>query len=249
VADWLERTLLPTVVVVLVLLVVLWPTSRSGTRLLQTWGIPYPQPEQVAEAVRYLRQRRVLYLVLVLVFPPLAAFLLRDDADLPGLGIFVPLVVAMLVAELVATLRPVSGVRVATLAPRGWRDLVPRWAVVATAVLVAVALCAVVLGPGSARERWVAVGYVVVCLIVVALLVHLAVRRPVVADEAVDAALRMRTARVAVGVGFGWLGAAVLLAVRRPDVEWEIAGPLVQLAAVLAWIWLANPTRPTLARR
>jgi hypothetical protein len=308
-ADRLTRTVLPAALVAGLLLLLLWPTPRSGSRLLRTWGVPHPHPDQVAEAVRYLRQRRILYVVLFLVVPPLAGLVLRDDADLPGLGVLVPLLVAMLVAELLATLRPVSGVRVASLDPRSRRDLVPRWSLVAMAVLVAVTAAWSVLGlvaqlwadryaaalppdgvpqpptgwtseysPEYRAEMttstsWLALGYAAAALVLVAVLVRLAVRRPAVADAAVDAALRTRTARVAVGIGLGWLGGAVLVAVGRVgflrtmaedrppralpappgwltarfDAVGDVVGPVALLAGVLAWIWVATPTGRSLA--
>lgn len=264
-AHWLETSVLPAAIAAALLLLVLWPTEHSGRRLLQTWGIAQPNPGQVGEAVRYLRQRRFLYVILFLVFPSVAGLGRPDTDQLPGIGIFVPLLAAMLVAEFLATLRPVSGVRVASLDRRSWRDLVPRWAVrtlAAIAVLtVVLAVAGIVAGPGPA---WLALGYVAACLLFVSGLVALAVRRPSVADEAVDAALRTRTARVAVGIGFGWLGTALTVAtghlrslaivgpepVLRP--AWiadaaDIAGFVVAGGAIVCWLWVAVPSRRSLA--
>lgn len=261
---WVTNSLVPAVITAAVLLLVLWPTQRSGRRLLQTWGVPFPQPEQVASAVRYLWQRRVLYVVAFLVVPPLAGLVWRDDTQPPGVGLFVPLLVAMLVAESVATLRPISGVRVASLDRRTWRDLVPRWAIVVGAALVGLTVVAAGVGVALGASVLVSLAHVVVCLAVVGLLVRLAVRRPSVDDEAVDAALRTRTARVAVGIGFGWLGAATVTATEAiylrevappreagltDDVAMacQLAGVFVLLAAILCWVWVANPTRRALA--
>jgi len=47
--------------VFLLLLVVLWPTDVNGRRLLKKWGVAEPSDEQVAEGVRYLKRRRLLY--------------------------------------------------------------------------------------------------------------------------------------------------------------------------------------------
>ncbi len=261
---WLATSVLPAALVAGVLLLVLWPTGHSGRRLLQTWGIPAPGAAQIQAAIRYLRQRRVLYVVLFLVFPSLAGLVDPDSDRLPGIGIFVPLLVAMLVAELIATLRPVSGVRTASLDRRGWRDLVPRWAVTTTAGAafagVVLAVAGIVAGPGTA---WLALGYVVACLAFVSALVALAVRRPSVSDEAVDAALRTRTARVAVGIGFGWLGTALTvatghlrsLAVSRPGHDepghlvdvLDVANLVVVAGVIVCWLWVAVPSRRSLA--
>jgi hypothetical protein len=261
VVHWLQTYVLPAVLATLVLLLVLWPTERSGRRLLVTWGVPEPRPGQVVEAVRYLRQRRLLYLVFFLLFPSLAGL-----TDLPGIGIYVPLLVAMLVGELVATLRPVSGVRSASLDRRSWRDLVPRWAVLVTVGgAVSTVVAGVLAGPGDA---WIALVYVGASLLFVGVVVGLAVRRPAVEDAVVDAALRTRTARVAVGIGFGWLGTALVVAVEHlrlltvagsesaPRPAWltddlrdvlDVAEFVVFAVAVVCWLWVTTPSRRSLA--
>jgi hypothetical protein len=270
VADWLEHSALPAAIAAAVLLLVLWPTTHSGRRLLRTWGIPDPRPDQVGEAVRYLRRRRLLYVVVFLVLPSLTGLVIRSDT--PGVGLFVPLLAAMLVAELIATLRPVGGVRVASLAPRGWRDLVPPWAVRTMAAMAVVAAALAVLGctrerplPGAQPTSSFALGYLVVCLVVVGLLVHLAVRRPAVADEEVDAALRTRTARVAVGIGFGWVGTAVNIAAQRVNAlevvgrmrsepggladAMQVTGLVALVLGIVCWLWVAIPGGRSLTRR
>jgi hypothetical protein len=277
---WFSNYVLPVLIAIGVMLLVLWPTERSGHRLLRNWGVPHPRPDQVRSAVRYLWQRRILYIVFFLGLPPLAGLVLRDKSDLPGFTIVVPLLVAMLIAELLATLRPVGGVRVASLDPRGWRDLVPRWSVVAMAVLVVITVAwsvaglvaqpwadryAAALPPNGEPQpptdwridytddyraqmttstSWFALGYAAAALLMTVLLVRLAVRRPSVDDAAVDAALRTRTARVGVGIGLGWLGAAVAVAGQDSS---NYTGLIAQIGAILCWIWVANPTRRSLA--
>lgn len=304
---WLTRTLLPALIAAAVLLLVLWPTSRSGHRLLRTWGVPDPSQDQTAAAVGYLWRRRILYVVLFVVVPPLAGLVWREDGGVPAGNIFVPLLAAMLIAELVAAVRPPSGVRIASLVPRSWRDLVPRWAVAVAGLLTVVAVALAVLGLAaqpwadryaaalppndtpqpptdwqvnvSAEHRaemvtstsWFALGNLVVCLATTALLVLLAVRRPAHADEAVDIALRTRSARVGVAIGLGWLGAVVQLTTQRIDflgaldiadlpgmpeqpgwltdelgVVTDVVGPVALFGAILCWVWLANPTRRSL---
>lgn len=251
--DWLEHVLLPGAVALGVILLVLWPTTHSGTRLLKTWGIPEPTDDQVTTAVRYLRQRRLLLAVLWVFAPWLLRFV-TVDTDLPGLQIFVPLLVAMVIAELIATLRPVSGVRVAFLDRRDWRDLVPRWAILATAAAAALAVGLAVAGlfvapgpGGSAGKPWQALGYAVGHPVLVIPLIALAVRRPAVPDQAVDAALRARTARVAVGIGFGWLSASILASSNHLRLDY--AGPLALAGGIVCWLWVATPSRRSLVRR
>jgi hypothetical protein len=243
---WLETTVLPAVLMAALLLLLLWPTRRGGRRLLRTWGIPEPRDDQVGVAVRYLWQRRLLYVVLIVALPSLAG--LADG--LPGAGIVVSLLVAMLVAELVATLRPVSGIRSASLDRRTWRDLVPRWAVrTFAAALLVTAVAAAVSG------TWLALAHVAACPVAVGGLVALAVRRPSAADEAVDAALRTRTARVAVGIGLGWTGFAFTGVTDRFRVH--VTGRLldavdittfaVVVMSIVCWLWVAMPSRRSLA--
>ena len=298
--QWLSNTLLPAVLVAVVFLLVLWPTRHSGVRVLKNWGVGSPTEEQAREAVRYLRHRRILYVVLIIVLPPAAGLVLPDGDNAPA-NLFIPLLVAMLVAELVATLRPVSGVRVASLDPRTWRDLLPRWATAVAAGLTVFAVAMAGLGlaaqpwaqryvdalppndddlfidPGYRAEMagrgvsWLTLGSVALCLAVVATLVHLAVRRPSSADGVVDAALRTRTARVAVAIGFGWLGALVNDAQQRlsflgnmgqglpatpPRPGWltqnlvdvtSIVALVTLVLAIVCWMWLAMPSRRSLA--
>ncbi len=272
-ATLLRNTLVSSLIAAAVLLLVLWPTRNSGARLLRTWGIPVPTAPQVAEAVGYLRRRRVLAVALFVAVPQ-ATRLWWPDAPSTGTSadILVPLLAAMVIAELVAVLRPARGPRTASLNPRSWRDLVPRWAVAVTAVLTALAVGTAVAGllasgPGGATAApagWPVLTSTAACLAVVLALVHLAVRRPAVADPAVDRALRTRTARVGVAIGFGWLAASVtagaqglgritLLGDDRPagpavHQVLEIAAFVVFVAAVACWMWLAMPGRRSLAR-
>jgi hypothetical protein len=299
---WFSNTFLPTAIAIAVMLLVLWPTRQSGTRLLRNWGVPEPIEGQVAEAVRYLWQRRLLMVVLFVVMPTLADLVMPAAADGTAIGVFVPLLAAMLIAELIATLRPVSGVRFASLDARRWQDLVPRWGVVAFAVpaVLAVALSGLALAgqtwadayaaalPPNDDQWWVSADYraemtndtgwftlggAALCLVVVAVLVHLAVRRPAVPDAAVDVALRTRTARVAVAVGIGWLGVVANAAAQRvaflTDMNMSNGQPLperpgwltpglgdvmhgvaliVLAMAIGCWMWLALPSRRALAR-
>jgi hypothetical protein len=287
---WVSNTLVPSLIAAAVLVLILWPTRHSGRRLLQRWGVAEPTEPQSAEAVRYLRQRRILYAVLFLVAPAVAVLIWPpvDRNETPG-NILVPLLAAMLIAELVATLRPVSGVRVASLDRRTWRAVVPRWAVAVTVLLVAWAGTLVALGFAAQpwAERYAAadpeaeartllldptglrtLGGLAICLAVVGVIVFLAVRRPSVADEDVDFALRTRTARVAVGIGFLWLaglvndaqsrlvflqnaGVGVHRSLPQPP-GWlgenlqqtvEITGFATLVGALVCWLWLAVPTR------
>jgi hypothetical protein len=277
------------------MLLVLWPTRHSGKRMLQRWGIADPTEEQKVLAVRYLRQRRILF-VLLFVVSAMAELVWSARADKGfSFGIFVPLLAAMLLAELIATLRPAGGgVRVASLDRRTWRDLVPTWAVVLSAVLVAATLTVLTLVvlSGSWAEQYVAdvpraenrgvlehanawstLGWLVGYVALLAVLVFLAVRRPSVSDAQVDAALRTRTARVAVGIGFlllgglfdearGRLGSLQIMASGAHEVGapppgfltedvrqvLEVAGFVAAVVAFGCWLTLAVPNRKTPVR-
>jgi hypothetical protein len=272
----------------LALLVVLWPTLPGAKRILKRWGVPDPDDAQGRLAVKYLRDRRLLY-------PPL--FLLAPLAFPEGWGaeFFVPLVVALLGAEAIAAFRRVRGPRVARLTPRRSRDLVQRWAV---GLMVALGLVAMVMGVASlVAQQWadrivesippggswrtpegavttmtdytrsqieqpvwliVLIG-VVLGLGMVLGLVQLALHRTSVPDPQVDAALRTRSARVAVGIGIAWMASSVMLANSRltflrslhgpePAPAWleytspmDFFGFLMLFIGAAGWYWVANP--------
>jgi hypothetical protein len=309
--EWLKFTAAPALLGAVVLLAFLWPTRESGRRLLQRWGIASPVAPQITEAVRYLRQRRILTVLLLTVVPALLLLFAPDHhssgdvrTPLAGSMLIAQLSAAMLIAELIATLRPVSGIRVASLDQRSWRDLVPSWALVVTAVLtvLAIGLAALelaiqpwvnrygaALAENGSRDSgsepdvravldfdgWFDVLGVAICLVAVAAVVLLAVRRPSVSDPAVDTALRIRSGRVAVALGFGWLASLVYGAQSSLDSlgiaslegrddpslpqppGWftdgmldglEIFASVVVVAALGCWILLAAPSRRSLAR-
>jgi hypothetical protein len=287
------------------LLVVLWPTMPAGRRFLQRWGAPDPDERQGAQAAKYLRDRRLLYPLLFLLAPaataPAARTLGVPYLDSGPVRYLAPLIVALLLAETVAALRPVRGPRIATLARRRWRDLVPRWAIGTLLTLGVVAVLLAVAGlfaqPWANRimasippdgvwrsadgatlnvseqyraeiDRpvcWIAITGVALGLVVVLGVVRLAVRRGSVADPQVDAALRTRSARVAVGIGIAWMASMVLVANNRlgflrgirmpvpgfpPAPGWlehtsatDFLGLLVLFIAAAGWIWVANPPR------
>lgn len=285
----LDNVVASALLAAVVLLLVLWPTRRGARRMLERWGVGDPTGAQIVEALGYLWVRRAAFVVLAVTLPPLIALIWPAGDDHGGLptGILLPLLAAMLIGELVASLRPVRGVRVATLVPRTWRALLPGWAVGVTLALAVLAV--VVAVPGLVAAPWarryansskvddpdlraallsapglLLLASVVVCLAALILLVFVAVRRNASADELLDGALRTRTARVGVALGFGWLGGLVVdggawlerLAALDGDVPGRPAwlGPGVGVLAgvvewvtivgvLAAWIWLAAPSR------
>ena len=139
-ATHLVVLLVTAVVFAGVLLLVLWPTVRSGARMLRNWGVAEPTSEQAQVARKYLLQRRLLYVLFIILAGPASglAVLAIGRADFPYVGWFL---VALLLAELIAMLRPVRGeVRVATLERRGIVDVLPIWMIVVHLVTVAAAV-------------------------------------------------------------------------------------------------------------
>jgi hypothetical protein len=252
---WIDQAIGIAVIVGLfglLILVPLWPGPKHGRRLLTQWGVHEPTETEVATAVRYLKRRRFwypwLYVALSVAFTST-----RDTGGNSLPGVLVVLLLGALVAEVLA-LRPRRAARrVAELNRRRATDLVPAWALVLHAL---VAVSAVVISVAAlAGARWgrswfadadprlprvvlvVAIGSV----LVVWLIVWLALRRPTEPELRVDAALRRRSARVAVGLGIGAVGS--VLAARS-----GLPAYLVLVGSVVAWMAVASPRANTPVR-
>jgi hypothetical protein len=208
----------------LALMLVFWPTAGAARRVLRRWGdIAEPTADQVAVVVRYLRERRLLT-VLLLVLARLSALTARavpvvlgSTDDLGAYHLLGSLLVAWLIAEVVATLRPRRGsVRSASLVRRRWS--LPTWAVVLHLGLAGIAVVLAILA-----QPWVGGWYLILLVLLTLLVVYgiarLAVLRPAGADDEVDAVLRTRSARVAVGVGILLAGMFIAAAGTRFNVE------------------------------
>jgi hypothetical protein len=199
--NWVELVSMGFVGVML--LIALWPTDKTAAKVLRKWHVPDPTPEQVAESKVYLKRRRLLYPWLFIAITYGGNRVFPDEDYLVG-EVMVTVLSGMLLAELIAALRPTKGVRrEAVLVPRRVLDLVPPWGLVvfgvcAAGVLVLLALSQPVPVPGL-------IG-MVLSVVVVAGALALAVRRPTSGDEAVDAAFRLRSARVALGLGVALTG-------------------------------------------
>ncbi|WP_406642228.1 hypothetical protein [Amycolatopsis sp. WGS_07] len=213
----------------LIILIVLWPGEKQGARLLVKWGVRNPAADQVPVAVRYLRRRRFWYPWLFLGLP-----LIPGAADLVGERnanslVFVVLL-GGLAAEILAQRPSREPRREAVLAPRGVLDFAPLWTIIVSglATLAAVVHLAVVRqwGPLAVTVGAAAVSWIIVLL---------AVRRPAAGDPEVDLALRVRSARVALGLGTGT--AATL--------GWTTAGSLATflpfIATVAAFLAIVGP--------
>lgn len=220
-----------------VLLLLLWPRKHSGQRLLRNWGVAAPTDEQCALARRYLLVRRVLYVVCVVLAGPVAGAWPPPSRPFAYVGCFLA---ALLLAELIAMVRPVHGAtRVATLHRRGVRDLLPTWMIAVYGVAVALAVAGVSLMPPKGGGLWLLLPAVAGSAVAVAAVVWLAVARPAIGDPAVDAALRQRSARVAAGLGtvFAATVLAVALGTRAPAL-----GVLAQVLGLAGWGLMVSVT-------
>lgn len=214
----------------LAILVVLWPGPRQGARLLRHWRVDRPEESDIAEAVRYLRRRRLWYPWLFLFLPLLAEGVGVARSDRTSTWTFLSTVLlGSLLAEVLAQRPAPRERRTAVLAERRVTDLVPRWAV---------ALHWLAAAAGAARlalvGQWASFGTLVGAALVAWSIVVLAVRRPPSGSAEVDTALRTRSARVSIGLG---LAAVAVLA--APHAGW--ASWVVWSAGALAFIWIANP--------
>lgn len=203
-------------VVGLVLLMALWPVPSTGRRLLEKWKVAEPSPEQVAEGVRYLKRRRLLYPWLYVA----AGFMtgkFQGSLD----GIVITVLIGTLLAELIALRPPRDPLRQATLVPRSL--FVIASPVVAATYLAGVITSVVLVLLWRGTVELVAV---LVSALVVAVVTWAAVVRPASGDPDVDSALRTRSIHVSMGLGI--------------SVALGLAGGFAALAGILFWVAMAN---------
>jgi hypothetical protein len=216
----------------LLILLLLWPGHRQGVRLLRRWGMTEPSGEDVADAVRYLRRRRLWYPWLFLAIPAVgAAGFTTDGSDNTAWGLVGTVLFGSLLAEILAQ-RPSRGPqRSASLTQRGILDFVPLWALIVFGIAtVAAVLRLAMLG------QWLMLAVALVTTALAWLIVLLAVRRPSAGRPEVDHALRTRSARVAVGLG---IAAPASLAGEVTNT----AGALFLVLSVVAFLAIAQPDR------
>lgn len=245
-----------TAAIGLVVLYLTWPGDRAGAKLLARWGAEDPTPSEVASAVTYLKRRRLWYPVVLIAFSVLAPWTVARGVRPDGTSqVLAVLLGGALLAELCAQRPQRNGLRAALLVPRRLTDLVSWWSIGLAVVLLAfdIAHAALVLaghvGPhtpadagGSALTTAVAV------TAAGAATCWLAVRRPVAGETRIDQALRVRSARVGLGLTIGALG---LVSSAFGDDSLQFAGFLLALVGLAGWYhtarWSRLP-RPTTAR-
>ncbi|SFW91567.1 hypothetical protein [Amycolatopsis australiensis] len=203
----------------LAILIVLWPGEKHGKRLLRRWGVPDPDPAEVALAVRYLKRRRLWYPWLFLAIPPLL--------DRTAGSLFTTLMLGGLIAELLAQ-RPSRGPRrEAVLSRRTLTGLVPAWALGMSVLAAAGSIVNL-----ARTDRWTSLAVSAGAFVVAWAIALLAVRRPAAGDRA-DLALRCRSARVAIGLGIATCAAAGG-PVQSFGALLTVVGALVVFSAVVA---------------
>ena len=225
------------------LLAVIWPGRRQGLRVLTRWGVDDPGRTEVTDAVRYLKRRRLWCPWMFIAGSALVSSRGDTGAWAATQTLLSALVLGALVAEVVAQ-RPSRGLRrAAALAHRRIGDLVSVWSFAAAAILVVAVVG--VSGLAMAGVEWarrlqpdpgpVLVGALAVSAIGAGI-VWLTVRRPAVGEPRADNALRLRSARVGVGLTMATLG--ILFSVGGSTTGQFVAG-----AGVLCWIATVNPPR------
>jgi hypothetical protein len=238
------------VLVGLMIYAILSPTRRSAARLLRRWGVADPTEAERAQALTYLRRRRIWYPWLFLGLPTVLTGSGLLPADQDGLwDIPAVLLVGALLAEMFAQRRGPTPVRTAIPVHRGLTDIVPGWALVLHAVAALGALLLLggaLAGVGwardwypawSARILWLALAATVLTVLVVWLVVGLALRRPPVAELRIDPLLRARSVRVPVGLSIATLCGLV------SGGQSSFLGLIIVVIGVVLWSAVASPAR------
>lgn len=173
-----------------VLLYLLWPGPKQGRKVLRRWGIAQPSDADVAEAVRYLKRRRVWYPGLFFLLPFLAeAAGMTEEAASGTWSLVWTLLIGGLLGELFGLRPERSSRKTVMLARRRLIDLVPVLALAALGFAVAGGVVETVLG-----RQWAELVVVVACALAAVAILVVTLLRPVAGNPVVDRALRVRSA-------------------------------------------------------
>ncbi|HJP79244.1 MAG TPA: hypothetical protein VJ914_33535 [Pseudonocardiaceae bacterium] len=239
----------------LLVLTILWPTKGSAKRLLRRWLVSDPTDAELAEALTYLRRRRLWYPWLLIGLPMVVDYtgLLSENRD-DSWSFPAVLLIGGLLAELFAQRRGRRPVRAAIPVRRGLTDIVPGWALIlhtVTALGAFVLLGCALAGVGWARHwypnwstrlLWIALIAAALVVLVVWAVVGLALRRPAIAELRIDPVLRTRSARVPVGLGIATLCALI------GGGQSDFRGGIIIVAGLFLWSAIASPVRRRRAR-
>jgi hypothetical protein len=196
-----------------VLLLALWPVRSRAAGLLRRWGVGDPTELETDEALRYLRRRRLCYPGLYLAISLGASLVAPEPAPLPALVLAV-LLAGGLIADVIGWQPGTAATSADTSAPRQpargqpARALIPWWSFTLASVLFgAVELLG---GAGLLGHRWalavipspgLALGLGSAAVLASAATIWLAAHRPTRGSARAHEALRLRSARVGLGLG------------------------------------------------
>jgi hypothetical protein len=220
--DAVGSVLLPTLAGI-ALMYAMWPNDRRGRKLLVRWGIASPGEHEIQESVRYLRWRWLSYpwLFVLLLVGSRAMGRPYDEGGLAFIGTFLA---GGFAADLIALRASPARSREAAPQRRGLFTLVPGWAVGlylgVVALTVAVALIDLtaaawipqaLAGVSGAESRigsplWTVFTVSGLCALMAGAVIFLAMVRPASGDHLLDAVLRTRSSRVALGIAIGIQG-------------------------------------------
>lgn len=215
-----------------VILYLLWPGPKQGVKVLRRWGITHPSDADIAEAVRYLKRRRICYPWLFFLLPFLAeAAGMTEEAASGTWSLVWTLLIGGLLGELFALRPDRTSRKTVILARRRLIDLVP----VPALVVAGLAVAAGVVETVTARQ-WAELGVVVVCALAAAAILVVTLLRPVAGRPDVDKALRIRSARMATAF-------AIAVPAALPQTQMNLLKFLLFVACLAALVHLVRPVR------
>ncbi|HEY4459512.1 MAG TPA: hypothetical protein VGN81_34685 [Pseudonocardiaceae bacterium] len=215
-----------------VILYLLWPGPKQGLKVLQRCGIAQPSDADVADAVRYLKRRRIWYPWLFFLLPLLADAAGMTKQTTSGVWSLVwTLLIGGLLGELFALRPQRSSRKTVMLARRRLIDLAPVPALAVLGFAVAGGVVETVLD-----RQWAELGVVVVCALASVAILIVTLVRPVAGNPVVDEALRVRSARLAIAF-------AIAVPATLPQQEMNVPKGLFFLVCLFALLYLTRSLR------
>jgi hypothetical protein len=226
----------------LVLLIALWPLPARAARLLERWGVAEPDELETNEALHYLKRRRLLYQGLYVTIS------LATSLYFPRGSALATVLASLLVGGLLAEILALPSLRTTNEDPsldhRRVRDLVPVWSIWMAGVLLSglVVLATVALAGAEAGQvlpsPWWALLLGFGAAATGAAIVWLALRRPPTRPSRADDALRLRSARVGIGIAMAAIGAIAASG-------GAVVGLALGVAGIVGWLATTARVRPS----